>query len=78
MLLDQRLSQALVRVYGEAGGPALGAELALADRVPRLWLDTDHAAIFDAQTEAATHPAERANARYHAHADLLADYLKSG
>jgi hypothetical protein len=48
MFLDHRLGQALMRVYGEAGGPALGAELALADRVPGLRLDADDAAIFDA------------------------------
>jgi hypothetical protein len=60
-----------MRVYGEAGGPALGAELALADRVAGLWFDADDAAIFHAQTKAATHPAEGANARYHTHADLL-------
>ncbi|MNZ66795.1 hypothetical protein D3C78_850260 [compost metagenome] len=69
-LADQRTRQAVGGVDGEAGRPALAAQLALADRMAGLRLDTDHPATLHPQADAAANPAERANARNHTHRRL--------
>ena len=71
VFLDQRLGQAAMGIDGEATGPALGTQLALADRMSGLWLHANHPAVFYPQSNAATHAAEAANTGNHAHRAAL-------
>ncbi|MNZ81891.1 hypothetical protein D3C78_1005750 [compost metagenome] len=72
-LFDQRGGQAIDRVDGKTGGPSLGAQLALTERMSGLRFDTDDPVAVHAQPETATHPAERTYAWHDVHHMPLTD-----